>query len=322
MQNNRKKMNILITGGAGYIGFHLCQYLLVNKNIKIDIIDDLSNSSEILIKKLKKNKNFNQFFKINISNSLKLQEIISNNSYDAIIHLAAKIDARESMLKKKKYELNNYIYSKALFDISKKYKVKKIVFASSAAVYGNTSQPFVNEVSRCNPVNPYGYYKLLCEKYLKKSKGYNYVIFRLFNVYGLKKNNIKFFKKKKSVFFKILGIIKNKKFFYVNTTNNKTLDNSYERDFIYINDFCKIIELILSSKKTNYTINIGVGRKISILQMINYFENIIKKKIKIKFKKFSPGEPFTVIANNSKLMNMLSFKTFTNLKKGILNFYN
>jgi len=56
--------------------------------------------------------------------------------------------------------------------------------------------------------------------------------------------------------------------------------------------------------------------------MINYFENIIKKKIKIKFKKFSPGEPFTVIANNSKLMNMLSFKTFTNLKKGILNFYN
>jgi UDP-glucose 4-epimerase len=66
MFNKRKKMKILITGGAGYIGFHLSQYLLKNKNIKIDILDDLSNSSEILVKKLKKNKNFDQFFKINI----------------------------------------------------------------------------------------------------------------------------------------------------------------------------------------------------------------------------------------------------------------
>ena len=144
MQNNRKKMKILITGGAGYVGSHLTKYLL-KKNYKIDIIDDLSNSKLAVIQYLKKNKNFGIFYKINIGNKKKLPNILKKNKYDVLIHLAAKIDARESLKKKLHYKLNNFNYSKYLFNLSRKEKIKKIIFASSAAVYGNLSQKNVSE---------------------------------------------------------------------------------------------------------------------------------------------------------------------------------
>lgn len=314
MQNNRKKMKILITGGAGYVGSHLTKYLL-KKNYKIDIIDDLSNSKLAVIQYLKKNKNFGIFYKINIGNKKKLPNILKKNKYDVLIHLAAKIDARESLKKKLYYKLNNFDYSKYLFNLSRKEKIKKIIFASSAAVYGNLSQKNVSENLNCKPINPYGVYKLKSELYLKSSKDFNYIIFRLFNICGIQKETMQFFKKKNSVFFKIRNSLKERMTFYLNTTNNKTGDNSFERDFIYIKDFCRIIEKMLISKKVNYTVNIGSGINISIKKVIRKFETLFKNKMNIIEKKFQGGEPLSVIANNNKLKTILKFNKFTGINK-------
>ena len=111
----KKKIKVLITGGAGYVGKGLSNFL-ISKNFEVSVIDNLSNGTKFgLNKKIK-------FYKYNLSQKDKIINIIKNNKYNIVIHLAAKIDARESNKNKNKYLLNNYLYSKMLLDIIIKYK--------------------------------------------------------------------------------------------------------------------------------------------------------------------------------------------------------
>ena len=171
-------MNILITGGAGYIGSHIIQSLKNSKN-NIFIVDNKrTNLDKINIK--------NKFY-CDIRNKKKLEKIFKKYLFKVVIHLAAKTSVNQ-------YFQNNYLGSKNIVNLILKYKVKQLIFSSTAAVY-KSSKNRVSEKSKKFTLNPYAYTKLLSEKYIIKklslSKFSKYIILRYFNVVGADyKNNL------------------------------------------------------------------------------------------------------------------------------------
>ena len=177
MINNQN--NILVTGGAGYIGSHIVENLVKTKN-KVIIIDNLvTGYKRLIIKKAK-------FIKADIKNKQDLIKIIKNNKIGSIIHLAAYLNVSEAEKNKKKYYNNNIVGTKNLIEACKNSSVKNIIFSSSCAVYGNVKGA-VSEYKKPNPSGYYGYTKFKGEELLKKFKkecNYNFGILRYFNVAG------------------------------------------------------------------------------------------------------------------------------------------
>ena len=152
-----KDINILITGGAGYVGSHLVMFLLSKPFLKIFAIDNFSNSNPKFINSVKKKFKKKFFFKkIDIRDEKKLSNFFLENNINVVVHLAAIIDASESFKKRKEYRSINLDSTKKLINISISNHVKKFIFASSAAVYGEVSKGNCSEKKNTNPINPYG----------------------------------------------------------------------------------------------------------------------------------------------------------------------
>ena len=309
-------MNIMITGGAGYVGSHLALYLLKKTDYKIYSIDDFSNSSLPVINKIEK-KFISRFFfkKIDIRNKKKLSNFFIKNNIDVIIHLAAKIEAAESFKKKKLYKSVNLDGTKNLIKLAEYHQVDKFIFASSAAVYGNSKTSLCSEKKLLKPINPYGQYKLSIEKFiLKKKCKIKFVILRFFNIAGINKFFYSFFRKRTSIFFILVNfLIRPKRFFCINGTNNLTKDNSTERDFIHINDICSIIYQVLFLDNKLILLNCGSGIKTSILQLINKLEKIARVKIQTKIIKKRIGDPRSIISKTAYLQKKIKLQKFTNI---------
>ena len=151
------KDNILITGGAGYIGSKL-SYDLTDRGFNVVVVDNLSTGSKKLINPKVK------FIKANILDKKKIFTIIKKYKTKIIFHLAASLDVNESMINPTKYYLNNVIGTENLIkDVSKEKLIKKVIFSSTCAVYGDVNKKFVNETDECYPVSHYGKSKLLSE---------------------------------------------------------------------------------------------------------------------------------------------------------------
>ena len=162
-------MNILLTGGAGYIGSHVAINLL-DAGYKVTIIDDLSTGHQQLIPK-KAN-----FIKANINDVNILDTILTKNKFDILMHFAGFIQVEESVKNPKKYFKNNTDNAKRLFDTCIKHNLNNIIFSSTAAAYGNPKkQGLINENSLLNPLNPYGESKVATEKYLLNNSDFNFI---------------------------------------------------------------------------------------------------------------------------------------------------
>ena len=309
-------MNIMITGGAGYVGSHLSLYLLKKTNHNIYSIDDFSNSNLAVINKIKKEFSCHFFFtKIDIRNKKQLSNFFIKNKIDIIIHLAAKIEAAESFKKKKLYKSVNLDSTKNLIKLAERHRVDKFIFASSAAVYGNSKSSICSEKKLLSPINPYGQYKLSIERFiLKKKYKINFVILRFFNIAGINKFFYTFFRKRTSIFFILINfLIRPKRFFYINGTNNLTNDNSTERDFIHINDICRIIHKVLFLDNKLILLNCGSGIKTSILQLINKLQKIARVKIHTKITKKRIGDPRSVISDLTYFKKNIKLHKFSNI---------
>lgn len=304
-----KKQNVLITGGSGFIGRHLSKTLY--KKYNIYVVDR---------KKVKLNLKNLKFFKSNISNTKLINKIISNNDIKIVIHLAAKINAAESVFKKKLYFLNNFLYSKQLFEICKTNKIKKFIFASSAAVYGNKKTIFYEKDLK-KPINPYGQYKLDFEKYLLTNKGEIQIgILRFFNVVGnypyekLKSKNLPIISKIEKI---ILNESKSKLKIFGN--NHSTKDGTASRDFIHVEDIsliCSKVINFLSYKNSKIIVNCGTAKGSTINQILKLVERVTNKKILVKFEKKKKGDPAEVISNNNYLKKNLKFNfKYPNINK-------
>ena len=289
------KKKVIITGGCGFIGSNLAQYLL-KKKYEVIIIDDMSVGS---IKNISHIRKKIKLIKTNINKINKIKKI--KGSIFALIHLAAKAEILISKEDENKYYDDNVNSVMQILNFSDRKKIKKIIFASSASVYGDTKNLKIKEDFKLNPGHFYAFTKYIAEKMITSYCNINstkYTIMRFFNIYGPGSTAVigRFIAQK----------IQKKKLTIYGNGNQK-------RDFLYVKDLCEAIYLSLKKKiSENKIYNLGSGNATSI----NEIKNIISKKNFINLTKRNDDIEVS-ISNNKKIKRELNWKNKTNLKKGI-----
>tara|TARA_E500000178_G_scaffold348417_1_gene403480 strand:- start:268 stop:1230 length:963 start_codon:yes stop_codon:yes gene_type:complete len=312
-------MNVLITGGAGYIGSQI-SYLLSDNKIKNTIIDNLSTGHKKLINKKSK------FYKADISNKKKINLILRQNKINAVIHLAGSILVSESMDKPELYYQNNVCKFIDFLDECKKHKIKYFIFSSTCAVYDEKYKS-VNEYTPLNPKSIYGKTKLYCENILKSySKKYNfeYSILRYFNVIGADtKSRTGQINDSGHLLMNLANSFFKKNIFKVYGKNYKTKDGTAVRDFIDVEDLSlihfEVLKKMIKLKKS-FEINCGKGKGYSVLEIIKKLEGITGKNIKKIFLKRRMGDVEQIVAENKFLKKNINYKFRKDLKESITTF--
>ena len=314
-------MNILITGGAGYIGA-ATSYLLIKKKIKPIIIDKLIYKKNNIIPKK------SIFFKSNISDISLVKKIIKKYNINSVIHFAAYKDVAESILKPRKYHNNNYLITKKFIKCCKESGINNFIFSSTAAVYGNIgNNKKVLESSHLNPISTYGLAKKKIEDYLNliSDKNFKFFSLRYFNVIGSDKH-LKYGPiglKLNSLTNNLYRSLTTSKDFKIYGSNHKTKDGTPVRDFIHVDDLANIhyqALKYLQGNKKNQICNCGYGKGYSIKQVV---EALMKKNENVfnySFTKQRPGDISYMVANTKKLNKIINWKPkYSNLRKMIFS---
>ncbi len=311
------KSNILLTGGAGYIGSHVA-HKLIDAGFSVTIIDNLITGNKKLVPK-------KAILEVcDISDKKKISKILSSKHFKAVLHFAGLIRVDESVKFPKKYNLYNYEKSKIFFETCISNGLDKIIFSSTASVYGKTKKLEVREKDKLSPINPYAQSKLRFENYLikeKKKRRLNYIILRYFNVAGadldlrsglISKNSTHLIKVACEV------AVGKKKQLIINGNNYNTKDGTAVRDYIHVSDLAdmhlKSLRYLIKKKRSDI-FNCGYGKGYSVKEVIENLEKILKKKIQIKIGPRRLGDTPYVVSNVSKFTKKFSFKPkFNNLK--------
>lgn len=256
-------MNVLITGGAGFIGSHLSENLKNDKRIKkIYIIDNLTSGSKKNISGILKDKKI-KFIKQDIKNINKIKNYFKNVS--VVFHLAGLVDVANSINNPLKYLKNNLLGTLNILECMKLCNVKKIIFAASSSCYGNAGKNSINESQKVEPESPYAYSKNSAEELIKlfsKINKTNFVSLRLFNVYGQRA-------KMTGNYASVISIFLRQK------KNNKPLtivgDGNQSRDFVHVLDVVEAFKKANFSKNKNKVYNIGTGKSETINKIAKIF---------------------------------------------------
>jgi len=328
-------MNVLVTGGAGFIGSHTCIELL-NEGYNVFIVDNLSNSNITNISKIQEITNkpiaFYNFDLTNLNNFCVLDEL----SIDYIIHFAAYKNVSESTTKVIDYYYNNVL---SLLNVVKYFekKCKKIIFSSSCTVYTNIENVPMNETIDLGSIftlkSPYGSSKMICEKILydltKFNKEWNITSLRYFNpvgchpsgIIGEEFNNNKYM----NLFPSILSSVYNSKKIKIYGNDYLTKDGTCVRDYIHVIDVARSHILALKKLSNNYNVyNVGIGKGISVLEIIQEF---IKNGLNVEYDIVDKreGDVELVFADPTKIKNELHWEPIYNLSdivKHTINYYN
>lgn len=315
--------NILLTGGAGYIGSHMVNLLLENDYEPI-ILENFSNSSSKNIENLEKK--FNK--KIQVINA-DLREDISNvvlDNIDTVIHFAALKAVGDSVKEPLKYYENNVFGTLNLLKLMEKNNIKKLIFSSTAAVYGSSEEP-VTEANIPTPESPYGWSKLMSEQIIKdnsKSHGISAVVLRYFNVAGNEESGLIGEESKDpknlipALLMSYLGYKEMK--LQVYGDDYPTRDGSCIRDYIHVLDLVdahlKSIKYLETHEGVS-TFNLGTGEGTSVLEIINALEKVTGDKLDYDIVARRPGDPAIVITNPKKAQNELGWKAKHNVEEMI-----
>ena len=311
-------MKILVTGAAGFIGYHLCKFLLQNKVkvVGIDIID-LKKKSIFYdrLKILKKNKYFT-YKKIDISKYNALNKIFLNNKFSVVINLAAEAGVRNSIENPEKFLNSNIIGFYNILHLSKEYKISHLIFASSSSVYGDASEfPTSEKANISKPISFYASTKTTNELMaFSYSQMYNLKItgLRFFTVYGP-------FGRPDMAIFK----------FFRNTINGKKINlfnqGQHTRDFTYVDDVITDIFSIIRERNNqtkNFNIfNIGGGSTTSLNALLKMIEKITEIKIKKNYIKKQQGDVIKTHCDNTKIIKKFRKNKYTDLYSGLVSFY-
>lgn len=319
---------ILITGGAGYIGSHYVLQLLQMRIFNVIVFDNLSTGHIETINTLKKCGDF-VFIQGDLKNKNEIEEVFKKYKIDIVVHFAALSQVSESINEPEKYYENNVIGSINLFDSMIENNVKKIVFSSSAAMYGEPKYLPIDEIHPTNPINPYGKTKLEIENKLDeydKLHGLKSIRLRYFNAVGANSDyNIgEIHNPETHLIPNILKAIINGTTFNLYGDDYNTKDGTCVRDYIDINDLITAhifaMKHIHHHSETNY-FNIGTKQGTSIKEIIEICQKVTNKKINIEIKPKREGDPAVLIANNRKAENILDWKPRINLEESIKNTY-
>ncbi len=308
-------MNILITGAAGFIGFHLSN-LFLNQNHKIIGVDNLCKSYGIKYKKerlsiLKKKKNF-KFYKIDIKNINKIKE----KKIDYVIHLAAQAGVRLSQENPELFINDNILGTLKIFEFAKKNKITKIFYASSSSVYGNSNIfPSDEKININKPLSIYGITKSTNEDlayYYNFVDGISSIGFRFFTVYGpYGRPDMSI-----GIFFK--AFLKKQKIYLFNKGNNY-------RDFTYVDDIVNQIYACFlktkNKKKFLKIFNIGGESTILMKNLVKLIKKITNKNTKIISSKKNKLDPVKSLANNNAIKKFTGYNKKTKINDGLLKVY-
>lgn len=325
-------MKILVTGGCGFIGSHTCCELLDN-NYEVVVIDNLSNSKEDVIDKIKEitNKNL-KFYKGDLCDKELVDNIFKNENIDAVIHFAGLKAVGESVKKPLLYYRNNIDSTLTLLEVMSKYNCKKLVFSSSATVYGNPKVLPIKEDFPLQTTNPYGSTKLYIEGILKdlynSDNEWSIAVLRYFNPIGAHKsyligenpndipNNL----------MPYIVKVATKKLEQLSIFGNdyNTVDGTGVRDYIHVVDLAighiKAIELINKEKGIDFY-NLGTGHGYSVLEIVKTFERVNNIKVNYKITDRRPGDIDACYADCSYALKKLNFKATKTIEEMVKDSY-
>lgn len=312
--------NILITGGAGYIGSHVC-HLLVDKGYKVTCIDSLITGNKELIPK---EVELNIF---DIAEKQKVSKLIKSKNFDLVMHFAGLIRVDESIKQPERYRDFNFLKAKIFLETCFENNLNKVIFSSTAAVYGNPKNLKVTEKDPTNPLNPYASSKLELENFLKeKSNYYNfkYLILRYFNVAGAdKKLRTGLISKVSTHLIKIVSEVaagKREKLI-INGDDYDTPDGSPIRDFIHVSDLADI-HLIAANHLifdgSSNIFNCGYGNGYSVKEIVSNINSILRKEIKVEIGKRREGDSKMIVSDVTKFKNFFKWEPKSNDIKKIL----
>ena len=298
-------MKFVITGGAGFIGSHIAKHL-VEKNHDVMVVDNLSRGR---LENLSKIKEQIEFKKMDILDLDSLKKVIFNS--DGIFHQAALTSVPESFIQKEKYHNVNVKGTENIFKLAKEFG-KKVVYASSSSIYGNTTTIPIKENFEKNPINPYGITKLDDEKLAKKfhDLGLSVIGLRYFNVYGIGQTN------------DYAGVIT--KFIDLINVNKSPIifgDGTHTRDFISVEDIAKANLLSMESNTDFSFLNIGTGISTSIKELAELMIELSGKKLEISFDDLPLGDVKDSLADVSLAKKLINWNYETSLKNGLKKFF-
>ncbi len=315
-------MNILVTGGAGYIGSHTCVALLKEGN-SIVIADNLSNSRFEVIDRVKQIVESDiQFIRADMTNDIAVENIFAGHRFDAVIHFAGLKAVGESVVNPLQYYYNNVVSTINLSMACQKYNINKFVFSSSATVYGNNKSPLVETMPLLPVTNPYGRTKVVSEQLLTDLaaafKGLSVSLLRYFNPVGAHESGM--------IGEAPRGIPNNLMPYITRVAKGElskliifgndypTVDGTGVRDYIHVMDLAEGHMAALNNMTTGVSIfNLGTGRGVSVLQLLKAFEEANQIAIPFEFAARRAGDVAECYADVYKVEKLLGWKARRNL---------
>ena len=301
-------MNILVTGGAGYIGSHCCK-ALARKGFHPVTIDNLVYGHQNFVK-------WGDFFQGDIGNPSNLEKIFSRNQIDAVMHFAAYAYVGESVQDPLKYYENNVRNTIELLHAVVENNIKYFVFSSTCSTYGTPQKTPIDESHPLKPINPYGNTKRMIEEILNdcaKAYGLKYVSLRYFNAAGadpdgeIGENH----NPETHLIPLVLDVAAGRReSIKVFGTDYKTPDGTCIRDYIHVNDLADAhilaLQSLMDGGDSNFY-NLGNGRGVSVLEVIECVRQITAKDITVEMTERRPGDPPVLIASSEKAIKELGW---------------
>jgi len=306
-------MNILVTGGAGFIGNAVAKALL-ERGDQVVVIDDMNSYYDVGLKKARlariKDK-LSGFYQVSISNYGELEKVFQNHKFIKVCHLAAQAGVRYSLENPFAYEQANCLGTLNILELMRKYNIKDLVFASSSSVYGgNTKVPFSVDDPVDHPISLYAATKKANELYAHvyhKLFGFNCIGLRFFTVYGpWGRPDMALFKFTKAM------------------TENKPIDvynqGNHKRDFTYISDITDGILRSLDRVQGYHILNLGNNKPVELLYFISCIEKELGKTAKKNFLPLQQGDVPATFADIQKTKDVLGWQPKVSIEQGIKEF--
>jgi UDP-glucose 4-epimerase len=319
-------MNVLVTGGAGYIGSHVVKQLIEETDCSVTILDNLSTGHSVTVESLKKIFDQNRrsdrkfmFIQVDLCEFDNVDKIFKENSFDALIHFAASIVVPESVENPLKYYMNNTVNTTNVINMCVKHGVAKMIFSSTAAVYGDAKEIPVKETTPTNPINPYGWSKLMSEQVIKDTcaahKEFNAVILRYFNVAGSDEQN-----RIGQSFPNATHLIKvaaqtalgQRDKILLFGEDYATQDGTCERDYIHVDDLAsahlRALEYLDKDEKERAGVfNVGYGHGFSVAEVLETMKEVSGVDFSVEKVPRRAGDAAVIVSDNSKVKKVLGW---------------
>jgi len=304
-------MAILVTGGAGYIGSIIVEEL-IKEGEKVIVVDNLKEGHRKAVSPEA------SFIEGDLAEKQFLRQIFEKNQIDSVIHMAAEALVEQSMIDPKRFFRNNVINGINLLEAMLEFSVKKLIFSSTAAVYGNPQEIPIDENHPQNPINPYGESKFMFERILEWYHGaydLNFISLRYFNAAGASAKYGEDHSPETHLIPNILKVaLGQKDYLTIYGNDYETPDGSCIRDYIHVVDLARAhilaLKALSGSDAQHAVYNLGNERGYSVLQILEAAKKVTRKEIPYKLSSRRKGDPAILVASSQRIKARLGWKAF------------